>query len=91
MDAKPAAVDPAANASADEETGRAEQAEVFTLAQLAERVHAQVAGQFGLRTSRDLDRDFGDSIAHWPAFPDTADALRYLDAVHVGHLDIRND
>ena len=25
-----------------------------------------------------LDSDFGDSVAHWPAFPDTADALRYL-------------
>ncbi|MBT8049210.1 MAG: HAD hydrolase-like protein [Xanthomonadales bacterium] len=41
-------------------------------------VHAAVAGEFGLRTTGKLDAAFGDSIAHWPAFPDTADALRYL-------------
>lgn len=41
-------------------------------------VHARLAEQFGLRTTGELDSDFGDSIAHWPAFPDSADALRYL-------------
>ena len=47
MDAKPAAVDPAQNSLADEGTGQAQQAEVFTLAQLAERVHGSVAGDPG--------------------------------------------
>jgi 2-haloalkanoic acid dehalogenase type II len=49
-----------------------------TYPRILQTVHVQVAQAFGLRTTRDLDKDFGDSIAHWPAFPDTADALRYL-------------
>ena len=42
------------------------------------RVHRSVAESFGLETSADLDTDFGASVPHWPAFPDTADALRIL-------------
>lgn len=42
------------------------------------RVHSLVANQFGLQTSPVLDRDFSLSLPHWPAFPDTAEALRYL-------------
>lgn len=42
------------------------------------RVHSQFAKKLGLRTTEQLDADFGCSISHWPAFPDTADALRYL-------------
>ncbi len=42
------------------------------------RVHADFAVRFGLETSADLDRAFGGSVPHWPAFPDTADALRIL-------------
>jgi 2-haloalkanoic acid dehalogenase type II len=45
---------------------------------LLARVHAAFARRFALTTSVDLDRAFGDSIRHWPAFPDTADALRVL-------------
>ena len=41
-------------------------------------VHRAFAAKFDLQSSVQLDSDFGDSIAHWPAFPDTADALRYL-------------
>lgn len=41
-------------------------------------VHAALAAESGLRTSVELDRDFGASVAHWPAFPDTAEALRFL-------------
>ena len=41
-------------------------------------VHRGFAEKFDLQTSEQLDYDFGDSISHWPAFPDTADALRYL-------------
>jgi 2-haloalkanoic acid dehalogenase type II len=41
-------------------------------------VHRAFAAKFDLRSSVQLDAEFGDSIAHWPAFPDTADALRYL-------------
>lgn len=42
------------------------------------RVHEQFAARFGLRTTADLDASFGGSVAHWPAFADTADALRFL-------------
>ena len=42
------------------------------------RVHRSVAASFGLETSPALDAAFGASVPHWPAFPDTADALRVL-------------
>jgi 2-haloalkanoic acid dehalogenase type II len=42
------------------------------------RVHAGFAERFGLATSAELDGAFGGSLPHWPAFPDTADALRIL-------------
>ncbi|MEM6620897.1 MAG: haloacid dehalogenase type II [Pseudomonadota bacterium] len=41
-------------------------------------VHRAVAKHFDLTTNQDLDRAFGNSVAHWPAFPDSADALRIL-------------
>jgi len=43
-----------------------------------EKVHKGFAQEFGLDSSGDFATDFGNSVAHWPAFPDTADALRYL-------------
>jgi 2-haloalkanoic acid dehalogenase type II len=45
---------------------------------LLSHVHNAFARRFGLETTVDLDRVFGASIPHWPAFPDTADALRVL-------------
>ena len=41
-------------------------------------VHNAFATKFKLQTSEQLDSDFGDSIQQWPAFPDSADALRFL-------------
>lgn len=41
-------------------------------------VHQQFAQRFYLKSDDAMDRDFGSSIPHWPAFPDTADALRIL-------------
>ena len=38
----------------------------------------RIAGHLGLDSSEALDRDFGASVPHWPAFPDSADALRAL-------------
>lgn len=43
-------------------------------------VHAALAGEYGLRTTAELDEAFGASVPWWPAFADTADALRYLQA-----------
>jgi len=42
------------------------------------RVHAAWAQGTGLQSTPALDRDFGRSIAHWPGFADTAEALREL-------------
>jgi 2-haloacid dehalogenase len=42
------------------------------------QVHHAVATQLDLPTSPSLDLDFGQSLPFWPAFPDTADALRLL-------------
>ncbi|MEM7745143.1 MAG: haloacid dehalogenase type II [Pseudomonadota bacterium] len=45
---------------------------------LLTHVHRTLAKRFGLTTTQDMDRAFGNSVAHWPAFPDSADALRIL-------------
>jgi 2-haloalkanoic acid dehalogenase type II len=45
---------------------------------LLTRVHPAIAGHFGLDTTSELDDAFGRSVALWPAFADTADALRIL-------------
>ena len=42
------------------------------------RVHHGIAVHFELATLDEWDQAFGNSVPHWPAFPDTADALRYL-------------
>ena len=41
-------------------------------------VHRAIAERFGLRSEPALDEAFGASVRHWPAFPDTAGALRRL-------------
>ncbi|MEM1161629.1 MAG: haloacid dehalogenase type II [Pseudomonadota bacterium] len=41
-------------------------------------VHRALAKRFDLTTSIDMDRIFGGSVPHWPAFADSADALRRL-------------
>jgi 2-haloacid dehalogenase len=46
--------------------------------EILSRVHAAFAEEFSLDSTPALDENFGRSVAFWPAFPDTADALRYL-------------
>ena len=46
--------------------------------ELLTRVHRSIAESLGLESSAALDEAFGASVPHWPAFPDTADALRVL-------------
>ena len=41
-------------------------------------VHARLAKSWGARVFADLNDRFGASVAEWPAFPDTAEALAYL-------------
>ena len=45
---------------------------------LLTRVHADIANHFKIDSTAELDSAFGDSVPHWPAFPDSADALRLL-------------
>ncbi|MCP5150581.1 MAG: haloacid dehalogenase type II [Ectothiorhodospiraceae bacterium] len=42
------------------------------------RTHVAIASELGLATDATLDRAFGESVPYWPAFPDSADALRVL-------------
>lgn len=46
--------------------------------ELLKRVHRTVAKKFSLDTTEAMDAAFGASLPHWPAFSDTADALRAL-------------
>ena len=46
--------------------------------ELLARVHRSIAESLGIETSAALDEAFGASVPRWPAFPDTADALRVL-------------
>src|SRR5699024_5946408 len=41
-------------------------------------VHSRIADYFKLKSNKELDRAFGASVPSWPAFPDSADALRLL-------------
>ena len=41
-------------------------------------VHARLAQRFGAPANENAARDFGQSVGDWPAFADSADALRYL-------------
>ncbi len=43
------------------------------------RVHADLAARFGITSEREERNAFAASIRDWPAFPDTAEALRYLE------------
>ena len=46
--------------------------------ELLEAVHETLAVRLDLKTNDALNKAFGQSLPHWPAFPDTADALRML-------------
>ena len=41
-------------------------------------VHASIAREWGVDPDPALARAFGESVPDWPAFPDSAEALRYL-------------
>lgn len=41
-------------------------------------VYRRLAEEWGVPVTWDECRAYGDSVKHWPAFPDSADALRYL-------------
>lgn len=41
-------------------------------------VYRRLAEEWGVAVTRDECRAYGDSVKDWPAFPDSAEALRYL-------------
>jgi len=47
-------------------------------ADILKNVHIKVALDLGLTTNQELNLNFAHSVPYWPAFPDTADALRIL-------------
>ena len=46
--------------------------------QLLEKVHSGLSRRFGLSADSVEAAKFGASVGDWPAFPDSAEALRYL-------------
>lgn len=46
--------------------------------QVLAKVHAELAQQLGLRSDTAFDNRFAQAIRNWPAFPDSATALRTL-------------
>ena len=46
--------------------------------ELLEKVYARLAARLGISASAEEAKEFGASVGDWPAFPDTAEALRYL-------------
>ena len=45
---------------------------------LLEKAYERLSEQFGVEPAPEGSRAFGQSVGDWPAFPDSADALRYL-------------
>ena len=60
------------------ETEHETQAPGMLYPQLLTAVHTSLARHFDLRTTAAMDSTFGASVPFWPAFPDSADALREL-------------
>ena len=46
--------------------------------EVLERTLRDVAADYGVSASAEEEKIFGASVAHWPAFPDSAAALAYL-------------
>ena len=46
--------------------------------ELLEKVYERLAGHLGVELDDAEGRAFGQSVGDWPAFPDSAEALRYL-------------
>ena len=61
----------------------------MTYPTVLEHVHRALAENLTLVTSPMLDYAFGSSVPSWPAFPDSADALRFL-SEHFGLVILSN-
>jgi 2-haloacid dehalogenase len=70
--------DEALRAFADHESSVQRERPGLAYPSVLAQVHADIATGFGLRSTPDMDREFGNSVPQWPAFADSAEALRYL-------------
>ena len=46
--------------------------------QVLRKVHIAIAKHFDIAAADELHTRFGESVRHWPAFPDSAESLQYL-------------
>ena len=65
-------------AFAEAESNQEKETPDMVYPEILRKVHITVANAFDLDSNPGLDESFGQSVPHWPAFPDTADALRIL-------------
>ncbi len=63
---------------ADHESRQQAATPAMLYADVLSEVHGQLARHWGVQAERGDSARFGASIADWPAFPDTVEALRYL-------------
>ncbi|MDX1482478.1 MAG: haloacid dehalogenase type II [Woeseiaceae bacterium] len=70
--------DAALKAFGDSEDGEERANPGHPYPQILEASHRGVAVHLGLKTTDALDEAFGASVPHWPAFADSANALRAL-------------
>lgn len=68
----------ALKAFAEAESAREKLAPGAVYPDILTATHRALAERFGLETNAELDAAFGQSVPLWPAFPDTAEALRFL-------------
>jgi 2-haloacid dehalogenase len=76
--AGPIARDDALAAFARHESAQEVETPGLLYSELLARVHRQLAAEWGAATTPEEDRAFGGSVGDWPAFPDTPEALAYL-------------
>ena len=65
-------------AFARHETDQETQTPAMPYSELLATVHARLAWEWGVSSASEEDGRFGASVPQWPAFPDSASALRYL-------------
>jgi 2-haloacid dehalogenase len=70
--------DKALEAFAERESRQQALTPALTYGDLLAEVHGQLADTWNVPRIAAEDARFGGSIANWPAFPDTVEALRYL-------------
>ena len=65
-------------AFAKHESGQQAETPDMVYSELLGAVHARIAAEWGVAADAAMDSAFGAAIADWPPFPDTPEALQYL-------------